>query len=127
MFCIRCGSSIDEGERFCQNCGASVDSQAQGYTAPNPAESTRRSYEIPTPTENTAQSYSIPDPAQPEKKKSGGLKGHSMLYGILILLLGIAMTAISYATNDYEYTVYYGLMIVGVITFIAGLIEKLKK
>ncbi len=98
MFCMKCGSSIGEGERFCQNCGASVDSQTQRYAAPNPAESTRRSYEIPTPTENTAQGYSIPNPAEPEKKKkSGGLKGSSMLYGILILLLGIVLTAISYA------------------------------
>ena len=49
-----------------------------------------------------------------------------MLYGLLMILLGAVLTGISYATNDYEYTVYTGLFLVGGITFLVGLAGMFK-
>ncbi|MDO4354763.1 MAG: hypothetical protein Q4C93_07350 [Clostridia bacterium] len=49
-----------------------------------------------------------------------------MLYGLLMILLGAVLTGISYATNDYEYTIYTGLFLVGGITFLVGLVGMFK-
>ena len=117
MYCVRCGSTLDSGANFCKYCGAPGEAKAQTYHTQSVTETPRQNYM----SSNQAQT------TQPQKKKSSDSKGHSMLYGILILLLGVVLTAISYSTSTSTYTVYYGLMIVGAITFLAGLVEYFKK
>lgn len=117
MYCVRCGSTLDNGANFCKYCGAPVEAKAQTYHTQSVTETPRQNYMSSNQTQTT----------QPQKKKSSDSKGYSMLYGILILLLGVVLTAISYSTSTSTYTVYYGLMIVGAITFLAGLVEYFKK
>lgn len=76
-------------------------------------------------TENEVQSNEAPKPEKRKRRFSSGVEG-SVLGGLLMIVLGIVLTAISYATNAYEYTVYWGLMLVGVVVLIAGIIEKFR-
>ena len=109
MYCEQCGAKLDESASFCRYCGAK-QSGAVGSENTAPAQPEPRYYENATPAEPETK------PAKEEKSS-----GKTMLYGLLMILLGAVLTGISYATNDYEYTVYTGLFLVGGITFLVGL------
>ena len=114
MYCEQCGAKLDESASFCRYCGAK-QSGAVGSENTAPAQPEPGYYENATPAEPETK------PAKEEKSS-----GKTMLYGLLIILLGAVLTGISYATNDYEYTVYTGLFLVGGITFFVGLVGMFK-
>lgn len=114
MYCEQCGAKLDESASFCPYCGAK-QSGAAGSENAAPAQPEPRYYENATPAE--------PETKPANEKKSSG---KTMLYGLLMILLGAVLTGISYATNDYEYTIYTGLFLVGGITFLVGLVGMFK-
>lgn len=109
MFCEQCGAKLDEGASFCPYCGAKQPG-AVGSENTAPAEPEPGYYEDASPAEPKIK------PAKEEKSP-----GKTMLYGLLMILLGVVLTVISYATSDNEYTIYTGLFLVGGITFFIGL------
>ena len=111
MFCIKCGSQIEDGSRFCQSCGAPVESTAEYATSQTQPEY----YSAPTSTYTES------------KKETGAFDSKPILWGILLMLLGGVLTAISYATSENTYRVYSGLLVVGFITFAGGIINKIKR
>jgi hypothetical protein len=71
-------------------------------------------------THNTSQygtnaNYQPQPYAQPSQEASGGVNGGQVALGVLLLVAGIGISMAS------EGSIFYGLMIVGVITIVKGL------
>jgi hypothetical protein len=73
----------------------------------------------------TVLEMALPQSAQsPQEEKTNGGQVGTILGGLGLVALGIILTNASHAnSNSGSYTVYYGLIFVGVITFFKGLFK----
>jgi hypothetical protein len=79
MFCIHCGTQMDEGAKFCKKCGAKL-SEAKEEIPPN---ATITPHPIPPPA-TSAAAQQIP----PAREKRGASMATLIAAGIAVVLLG---------------------------------------
>ena len=100
MFCVKCGTKLDDGAKFCPNCGAAQAPSAPasapaaapvqptvGPAQPHRSSTSRQQPVYEAPVRQAV--YTEPAPAAPPKKK----KKHVGLVIFLIIILAIAAGA----------------------------------